>query len=218
MGGVNLRGRKIYSLAYADDVVLLAEKDEELRSMIERLEVYLDRKGLELNVGKTKIMRCRRGGGRRGKRTWRWKGKIIEEVKEFKYLRYILQKNGGQEVHIKDRVKKAAAGMGIIWGLGKRRFRGDWGRRIWLFDKLVWTVLSYGVEVWGWEEREGIERIEERYLRWLLGVERRTPGYMVREELKRDKLRGRAGRRAWGFEKRLEEGRGGSLRRTAGRR
>jgi len=108
--------------------------------------------------------------------------------------------------------------MGIIWGLGKRRFRGDWRRRIWLFDKLIWTVLSYGEEVWGWKEREGIERIEERYLRWLLGMERRTPGYMVREELKRDKLRGRAGRRAWGFEKRLEEGRGGSLRGTAGRR
>jgi len=66
--------------------------------------------------------------------------------------------------------------MGIIWGLGRRRFGGDWGRRIWLFDKLVWTVLSYGVEVWGWEEREGIERTEERYLRWILGVERRTPG------------------------------------------
>ncbi|KMQ90926.1 hypothetical protein RF55_9258, partial [Lasius niger] len=34
-----------------------------------------------------------------------------------------------------------------------------------------------------------------------------TPGYMVREELQSDKLRGRAGKRAWGFEKRLEEGR-----------
>jgi len=81
-------------------------------------------------------------------------GKTIEEVKEFKYLGYVLQKNGGQEAHIKDRVRRAAAGMGQIWGLEKRRFGGDWGRRIWLFDKLIWTVLSYGVEIWGWEERE----------------------------------------------------------------
>jgi len=69
-------------------------------------------------------------------------------------------------------------------------------------------VLGYGVEMWGWREREGMEKLEERYLRWVLDVDRGTPGYLVREELQREKLRGRAGRRAWGFEKRLEEGKG----------
>jgi len=38
-----------------------------------------------------------------------------------------------------------------------------------------------------------------------------VPSYMVREELQRDKLRGRAGKRAWGFEERLAEGRGSEL-------
>jgi len=79
---------------------------------------------------------------------WIWKGKMIGEVKEFKYLGYIFQRNGGQEAHIRDRIKRSAVMMGQIWGIGKRRFRGDWGRRLWLFDKLIWTVLSYGVEVW----------------------------------------------------------------------
>jgi len=66
-----LRGRKIYSLAYADDLVLLEEKEKEMRSLTERLERYLDRKKLEMNVEKMKIMRCRRGSGRETKRTWR---------------------------------------------------------------------------------------------------------------------------------------------------
>jgi len=44
-------------------------------------------------------------------------------------------------------------------------------------------------------------------------VTRRTPGYMIREELQRDKLRVRAGRRAWGFAKRLVEGKGSELTR-----
>ncbi|KMQ82134.1 hypothetical protein RF55_24051 [Lasius niger] len=48
-------------------------------------------------------------------------------------------------------------------------------------------------------------------MKWLLGVDRRTPGYMVREELKRDKLKSRAARRAWNFEKRLEQGKEGRL-------
>lgn len=66
--------------------------------------------------------------------------------------------------------------------------------------------MSYGVEIWGWKEREEIERLEERYMKWVLELERRTPGYMIREEIKRGKLKERAGRRAWGFEKRLGEG------------
>jgi len=35
---------------------------------------------------------------------WRWKGREIEKVKEFKYLGYILQWNEGQKAHIRDRV------------------------------------------------------------------------------------------------------------------
>jgi len=44
-------------------------------------------------------------------------------------------------------------------------------------------------------------------------VDRRTPGYLVREELQREKLKGRAGRRAWGYEKRLEQGKDNELAR-----
>jgi len=51
-------------LSYADDMVLLAEDEGSMRSMLER---YLDDKSLELNTEKTKILRFRKGGGRRKK-------------------------------------------------------------------------------------------------------------------------------------------------------
>jgi hypothetical protein len=63
MGGVKLEGRRMYSLAYADNVVLVVEKEEEMKSMLERLESYLDGKELELNTRKT-IMRFRKGDRR----------------------------------------------------------------------------------------------------------------------------------------------------------
>jgi len=47
-------------------------------------------------------------------------------------------------------------------GLGKRGFGGDWRKRVWLFDKLVWAVLSYGVEIWRWKEKEEIEKVLTR--------------------------------------------------------
>lgn len=71
----------------------------------------------------------------------------MEEVKEFRYLGYILQRNGRQEVHIKERIKRGATIMGEVWGIGKRKFGKDWNRKLWLFDKLIWMVMSYGVEI-----------------------------------------------------------------------
>lgn len=47
-GGIRLKKRKIYTLAYADDIALLADDEENLKEMMERLEKYLDRKSLEL--------------------------------------------------------------------------------------------------------------------------------------------------------------------------
>lgn len=41
-----------------------------------------------------------------------------------------------------------------------------------------------------------MEKLEERYLRWVLKMDRRTLGYLVREELQKEKLKKRAGRRA----------------------
>lgn len=46
-------------MSYADDIVLLTEDEEGMRSIIGRLEKYLERKGLELNTNKTKVIRCK---------------------------------------------------------------------------------------------------------------------------------------------------------------
>lgn len=37
--------------------------------------------------------------------------------------------------------------------------------------------MSYRVEVWSWEERKSMERLEERYMRWVLGVDGVTRVY-----------------------------------------
>jgi len=112
---------------------------------------------------------------------------------------------------VRKRIVKVATVMGQIWNIGERRFRKNWKRRVWLYDTLVWTVMRYGVEVWGWKERKGIERVHEQFLRWILGIEKETPGYLVREEMQREMMRSRAGRRAWGMERRLEEGKGSRI-------
>lgn len=61
----------MYTLAYADDLLLLAEEEGGIKCMVARLERYLDRKGLELDVRKSKMMRFRKGGRREEEFHWR---------------------------------------------------------------------------------------------------------------------------------------------------
>jgi hypothetical protein len=70
---------------------------------------------------------------------------------------------------------------------------------------MIESVLMYGAEIWGWKEQEEVERVQEKYLRRVLGVDRETPGYIVREECKRRKLRVKAGKKAAKFEDRMGE-------------
>lgn len=190
-GGIKVRGKKIFSLAYTDDVAMIAENEGTMKGVIKVLEKYIEDKGLQVNVEKTKVMRCRKGGGRKKRVIWKWKNSDIEEVKSFKYLGYMMMANGKQKEHIEDRMKKGMVVRREVWGIGKRRFGKDWARRLWLFDRLMG-----GNGRRGWKEREEVERIQDRYLKWLVRVSRYTPGYMIREELQREKIKGRAGMRA----------------------
>jgi hypothetical protein len=52
-------------------------------------------------------------------------------------------------------------------------------------------------------EIEEVERVQEKYLRWVPGVDRETPGNIVREECKRNRLRVKAGKRAKKFEDKM---------------
>lgn len=62
VGSTHRKGSKrVYTLVYADDVVLIAKEEEGLRCMIERLGWCLERKGLELNAKKSRVMRFRKG-------------------------------------------------------------------------------------------------------------------------------------------------------------
>jgi len=105
VGGVWI-GKNIWILAYADDLVLLAKNEESMKETMERLERYLRNKNLQLNVEKSKMLCFRKGGGRRRRTKWRWKGKRIEEVIEFKYLGYVIKKNGGDDGQIRELKKK----------------------------------------------------------------------------------------------------------------
>ena len=55
-GGIKIAGRNINNLRYADDTTLMAENEEELKSLLMKVKEESDKAGLKLNIEKTKIM------------------------------------------------------------------------------------------------------------------------------------------------------------------
>ena len=54
--GIKFSGRHIKNLRYADDTTLMAESEEELKSLLMKVKVEREKVGLKLNIQKTKIM------------------------------------------------------------------------------------------------------------------------------------------------------------------
>lgn len=207
VGGVQIGKERIWSLAYADDLVLLAKSEEGMKEMVKRMKNYLKKKRLQLNTEKSKMMCFRKGGGRRRKIEWKWRGERIEEISEFKYLGYVFRRNGENEGHIKKLKRKGNIVMRQVWSLYERKFWEDFKKRLMLFKYLVLGVILYGAEIWGWREKKELEKIQKKFIKWTLGLDPCTLDYIVYKETDIDRIRTIAGCRVVKFEeKAMREG------------
>ena len=75
--GIKTAGRNINNLRYADDTTLMAESEEELKSLLMKVKEESEKVGLELNIKKTKIMAT-------SPNTW-WQidGETVETMRDF---------------------------------------------------------------------------------------------------------------------------------------
>ena len=75
--GIKIAGRNINKLRYADDTTLMAESEEELKSLLMTVKEESEKVGLKLNIHKTKIMAS-------GPITsWQIDGETMETVRDF---------------------------------------------------------------------------------------------------------------------------------------
>ena len=79
-GGIKISGRNINDLRYADDTTLMAESEDELKSLLMKMKVESEKVSLKLNIQKTKIMAS-------GPSTsWEIDQETVETVADFIFL------------------------------------------------------------------------------------------------------------------------------------
>ena len=93
--GIKIAGRNINNLRYADDTTLMAESEQELKSLLLRVKEESEKVGFKLNIQKTKIMAS-------GSITsWEIEGETVETASDFIFLGYQIIADGDCSHEIK---------------------------------------------------------------------------------------------------------------------
>ena len=139
--GIKITGRNINNLRYADDTTLVAENEEELKSLLMKVKEENEKVGLKLNIQKTKIMTS-------GPNTsWRIDGETVETVADFIFLGSKITADGDCSHEIK---RCLLLGRKVMTNLDSILKSRDitLPTNVRLVKAMVFPVVMYGCESW----------------------------------------------------------------------
>ena len=158
--GLKIAGRNINHLRYADDT--MAESEEELKSLLMKVEVESEKVGLQLNIQKTKIMAS-------GPITsWEIDGETVETVSDFLFLGSKITADGDCSHEIKRHLTPWKKSYDLPRCIFKSRDI-TLPTKVHLVKAMVFPVVLYGCESWTVKkaERRRIDAFELWYWRRL---------------------------------------------------
>ena len=139
--GIKIAGRNINNLRYANDTTLMAESDEELKSLLMKVKEKSEKVGLKLNIQKTKIMAS-------GPITsWQIHGETVETVADFIFLGSKITADGDCHHEIK---RCLLLGRKVMSNLDSRLKSRDitLPTKVYLVKAMEIPVVTCGCESW----------------------------------------------------------------------
>ena len=139
--GIKIVRKNINNLRYADDTTLMAESEEELKSLFMKGKEESERVGSKLNIQKTKIMAS-------GPITsWEIDGETVETVSDFIFLGSRITADGDCSHEIK---RHLLLGRKVMTNLDSILESGDitLPTKVRLVKAIVFLVIMYGCEIW----------------------------------------------------------------------
>ena len=139
--GIKIAGRNINNLRYADDTTLMAESEEERKSLLMKVKQESEKVGLKLNIQKTKIMAS-------GPITsWQIGGETVETARDFIFWDSKITADGDCSHEIKRCLLLGRKVMTNIDSILKSRDI-TLSTKIRLVKAMVFPVVMYGCESW----------------------------------------------------------------------
>ena len=139
--GIKIAGRNINNLRYADDTTIMAECEEELKSLLMKVKEESEKVGLKLNIQKTKVMAS-------GPITsWQIDGETMETVTDLIFLCSKITADGDCSHEIKRCLLLVRKAMTKLDGILKSKDI-TLPTEVHLVKAMVFPVVVYGCESW----------------------------------------------------------------------
>ena len=139
--GIKFAGRNINNLRYADETTLMAESEEELKSLMMKVKEESEKVGLKLDIQITKIMAS-------GPITsWQIDGETVEKLANFIFLGFKITADGDCSCEIKRCLLLRRKVMTTLDSIFKSRDI-TLPTKVCLVKALVFPVVMYGCESW----------------------------------------------------------------------
>ena len=145
--GIKIAGRNINNLKYADDTTLMAESEEELKSLMVKVKEEGEKVGLKLNIQKTKIMASS------PITSWQIDGKTMETVTNFIFLGSKVTADGDCSHEIKRCLLLGRKAMTNLDSILKSRDIAL-PTKVHLVKAMIFPVVMYGCESWAIKKAE----------------------------------------------------------------
>ena len=145
--GIRISGRNINNLRYADDTTLMAESEEELKSVLMKVKEESEKAGLRLNIQKMKIMASIPIP------SWQIDGETMETVTDFIFLGSKITADGDCSQEIKRHLLLGRKAMTNPDSILKSRDI-TLPTTVHLVKAMVFPVVMYGCESWTMKKAE----------------------------------------------------------------
>lgn len=164
--GININGKFLNHLRFADDIVLIAPNMEQLEIMLTQLDAISSEIGLKMNLSKTKIMTDISTD-----RAVEIRNEAIELVESYKYLGHTIKLGlGNQTAEVTRRIGLGWAAFGKLCYVFKSKLNNSLKRKV--FESCVLPVLTYGAETLTLTAKSANKlRVAQRHMeRVMLGI------------------------------------------------
>ena len=173
--GIDIGGKQLSILLYADDIVLMSDSEENLQQILNFSHEWCQKWMLKVNIEKSNVIHFRKTRKTCTSYEFKCGDCILKTVPQYTYLGITLDEHLTFANCMKSRTCAASRAFGKLISTCHKLKDVGYNTYCQLYDSLVVPVHDYASEIWGFKNTNICNKVHENAMRFYLGVHKLTP-------------------------------------------
>ena len=173
--GIDVNGYKVCVLLYADDLVLLADNEKDLQTLLDLMHAWCIEWRPSINITKSNIVHFRGSRKKRSNFSFHYGDTSLEYKDEYKYLGIYLDEHLYFTSCINILADSGSRALSALISKLKTLKSTRYKTYTSLFNSQVATILDYCSSIWGFKKASQCDNVQNKAIRYFLGVHKFTP-------------------------------------------